>query len=66
MAPADVSKADYLNFVKVIDIMHISSAWKAEITKNKWDNEFVAGAAFKAFLEKHIPEINAVMKGVGI
>ena len=66
MAPADLSKADYLNFVKVIDIMHVSPAWKAELTKNKWDNEFVAGTAFKSFLEKHIPEINAVMKGLGI
>ena len=66
MAPGDLSKADYLNFIKVIDIMHISPAWKEELTKNKWDNEFAAGAAFKKFLEKHIPEINKVMKGLGI
>jgi putative tricarboxylic transport membrane protein len=66
MAPGDLSKADYLNFIKVIDIMHVSPAWKAELTKNKWDNEFAAGAEFKKFLEKHIPEINAVMKGLGI
>jgi putative tricarboxylic transport membrane protein len=66
MAPADLSKADYLNFIKVIDIMHISPAWKAELAKNKWDNEFLAGTAFKTFLEKHIPEINTVMKGLGI
>ena len=66
MAPADLSKADYLNFVKVIDIMHISPAWQEQLTKNKWDNEFVVGTAFKAFLEKHIPEINTVMKGLGI
>ena len=66
MAPADLSKADYLNFVKVIDIMHVSPAWQAQLTKNKWDNEFVAGTAFKSFLEKHIPEINSVMKGLGI
>jgi putative tricarboxylic transport membrane protein len=66
MAPADLSAADRLNFVKVIDIMHASPAWAAQLTKNKWDNEFVAGNAFKAFLEKHIPEINTVMKGLGI
>ena len=66
MAPADLSKADYLNFIKVIDIMHISPAWQAQLTKNKWDNEFVGGLAFKSFLEKHIPEINTVMKGLGI
>ena len=66
MAPGDLSKSDYLNFVKVIDIMHVSPAWKAELTKNKWDNEFEAGVKFKTFLEKHIPEINKVMKGLGI
>lgn len=66
MAPADLSKADYLNFIKVIDIMHVSPSWKAELVKNNWDNEFAAGTAFKSFLGKHIPEINAVMKGLGI
>jgi len=66
MAPADISAADRLNFIKVIDIMHISPSWKAQLVKNNWDNEFAAGNAFKAFLEKHIPEINAVMKGLGI
>ena len=66
MAPADLSAADRLNFVKVIDIMHASPAWAAQLAKNKWDNEFVAGTAFKSFLEKHIPEINGVMKGLGI
>ena len=66
MAPADLSKADYLNFIKVIDIMHISPAWAAQLKKNNWDNEFAGGTAFKSFLEKHIPEINTVMKGLGI
>ena len=66
MAPADISAADRLNFIKVIDIMHVSPSWKAQLVKNNWDNEFAAGSAFKAFLEKHIPEINAVMKGLGI
>lgn len=66
MAPADLSKADYMNFIKVIDIMHVSPSWKAQLVKNNWDNEFAAGTEFKSFLEKHIPEINAVMKGLGI
>jgi putative tricarboxylic transport membrane protein len=66
MAPADISKADYTNFIKVIDIMHISPSWKEQLKKNNWDNEFEAGAKYKTFLEKHIPEINKVMKGLGI
>ena len=66
MAPADLSKADYNNFIKVMDIMHISPSWKEQLKKNNWDNEFAAGTDFKVFLEKHIPEINKVMKGLGI
>ncbi|MEY4967535.1 MAG: hypothetical protein RIQ73_234 [Actinomycetota bacterium] len=66
MAPADISKADYLNFIKVIDIMHVSPSWQAQLKSNNWDNEFAAGNAFKAFLEKHIPEITKVIKGLGI
>ena len=66
MAPADLPKADYNNFIKVMDIMHISPSWKEQLKKNNWDNEFAAGTDFKAFLEKHIPEINKVMKGLGI
>lgn len=66
MAPADLSKADYTNFIKVMDIMHVSPSWQAQLKKNNWDNEFAAGTAFKSFLEKHIPEINKVMKGLGI
>ena len=66
MAPADISKADYTNFIKVMDIMHVSPSWKEQLKKNNWDNEFEAGTEFKSFLEKHIPEINKVMKGLGI
>lgn len=66
MAPADLSKADYTNFIKVMDIMHVSPSWQEQLKKNNWDNEFAAGTAFKTFLEKHIPEINKVMKGLGI
>lgn len=66
MAPADLPKADYTNFIKVMDIMRVSPTWGVELRKNNWDNEFSAGVEFKSFLEKHIPEINRVMKGLGI
>lgn len=66
MAPADMTAADRLNWIKVMDIMHNSPSWAAQLKKNNWDNEFAAGKDFKTFLEKHIPEINKVMKGLGI
>ena len=66
MAPADLPEPARLNFIKVMDILRTSPTWKAQLVKNNWDNEFAAGKDFKAFLEVHIPEINKVMKGLGI
>jgi putative tricarboxylic transport membrane protein len=66
MAPADISEASRMNFIKVMDILRTSPSWKAQLVKNNWDNEFAAGKDFKAFLQVHIPEINKVMKGLGI
>ena len=66
MAPADISKADYLNMVKAMDILRVSPSWLEEVKKNNWDNDFSAGLAFKSFLEKHIPEITKVIKALGI
>jgi putative tricarboxylic transport membrane protein len=66
MAPADISKADYLNMVKAMDILRVSHSWLEEVKKNNWDNDFSSGLAFKSFLEKHIPEITKVIKALGI
>ncbi len=66
MAPADISKADYLNMVKAMDILRVSPSWLEEVKKNNWDNDFSSGLAFKSFLEKHIPEITKVIKALGI
>ncbi len=66
MAPANISKADYTNFIKVMDIMRISPSWKEKVNKNNWNNEFVIGHRFKSFLENNILETNNVLKSLGL
>jgi putative tricarboxylic transport membrane protein len=66
MAPADLTAAEKLNWLKVMDALHGTPTWKAAIVANDWDNEFAAGDAYTAFLNKEIPIVNAVIKDIGL
>ena len=66
MAPADLSAADKLNWLKVMDALHGTPTWKAALVANDWDDEFAAGDAFNAFLNKEIPAVNAIIKDIGL
>ena len=66
MAPADITEANRLNFVKVIDVMRNTDTWKEVLKTNKWFDEFLGGKDFEAFLKVHQPEIAAFIKEIGL
>jgi putative tricarboxylic transport membrane protein len=66
MAPADLTAAEKLNWLKVMDAMHGTPTWKAALVANDWDDDFAAGDAFSAFLSKEIPLVNGVIKDIGL
>ena len=66
MAPGDISEANRLNFVKVMDVMRSTDTWKEVLATNKWYDEFAGGKAFEAFLKTHIPEIKAFIADIGL
>jgi putative tricarboxylic transport membrane protein len=66
MAPADISEANRLNFVKVMDVMRSTDTWKEVLVANKWYDEFSGGKDFAAFLKTHIPEIKAFIAEIGL
>ena len=66
MAPADISEANRLNFVKVMDVMRSTDTWKQVLATNKWYDEFAGGKDFNAFLKTHIPEIKAFIAEIGL
>ncbi|KRO71443.1 MAG: hypothetical protein ABS00_00785, partial [Actinobacteria bacterium BACL2 MAG-120920-bin34] len=51
MAPGDISEANRLNFVKVMDVMRSTDTWKEVLATNKWYDEFAGGKDFEAFLK---------------
>jgi putative tricarboxylic transport membrane protein len=61
LAPADLSAADYLNFVKVMDTVHVTKSWKDTLVAKSWIDEYRSGAAFTTWLEKENKSILAVL-----
>ena len=66
MVPADLTAAEKLNWLKVMDALHGTPTWKAALVANDWDDEFAAGDAFSTFLSKEIPLVNGVIKDIGL
>jgi putative tricarboxylic transport membrane protein len=50
LAPADLTPAEYLNTVKVIDALHSTPSWKATLVARSWIDEYRSGDAFTKWL----------------
>lgn len=61
LAPADLSAADYLNFVKVMDTVHATQSWKDVLVAKSWIDEYRSGATFTTWIEKENKSIIAVL-----
>lgn len=66
MATADLSEADRLNLVKVLDAMRGTATWKGYLEQYGWDDEWSAGKAFGEFLKKELPLVKGVITDLGL
>jgi len=51
LAPADLSAADLLNTLKVMDTLHASTSWKETLVAKSWIDEYRAGSAFSSWIK---------------
>jgi putative tricarboxylic transport membrane protein len=61
LAPSDLSAADYLNTVKIFDILHSSPSWKDTLVAKSWIDEYRSGDAFQTWLKKENTDIINVL-----
>jgi putative tricarboxylic transport membrane protein len=66
VAPAGISAADRKGLLDTMDRLVKSSAWKAELKKHDWDDAYLAGDAFAAFLKAEDDRVGKVLKTVGL
>jgi putative tricarboxylic transport membrane protein len=59
LAPEDLSPADLLNTLKVIDTLHASDSWKDTLVAKSWIDEYRGGSAFSSWIKT---ENSAIIK----
>jgi putative tricarboxylic transport membrane protein len=66
MAPPGISAEQKKNLIELMDKLVASPAWKEQLKQKGWDDAYISGDAFGAFLKKEIARVNDVLKSVGL
>jgi putative tricarboxylic transport membrane protein len=66
VAPAGVSPADRKALLDTVEAMAKSATWKAELKKQNWEDAYLAGDAFAAFVKASNEQLTKVLKEVGL
>jgi putative tricarboxylic transport membrane protein len=65
-APPGLSDADKAVLVDAVKAMVESDGWKSILAQKGWQNTFLAGADFEAYLSGEIESTTAILKSLGI
>jgi putative tricarboxylic transport membrane protein len=66
VAPAGLSAQEVADLQDTIRAMYQSKEWKAELTKQGWDDTYLEGAAFRSFLDEEIIRLRGVLRDLGL
>jgi putative tricarboxylic transport membrane protein len=66
VAPAGVSAADRKALLDAIDALAKSASWKAELKKQNWDDAYLAGDAFAAFVKAESDRTGRILREAGL
>ena len=61
LAPSDLTAAEYLNVVKVMDALHSTPSWETTLIEKSWIDEYRSGAAFTKWLKTENAAILSVL-----
>jgi len=65
-APPGVKPADKETLVKFVTALHALPAWKEMMQTRAWDDDFLAGEAFDAYVKSDIAATETVLKDLGL
>jgi putative tricarboxylic transport membrane protein len=66
MAPPGITPEQRKALIDLMDKMVKSPAWQDILKQKGWDDAFIAGDAFAAFLKEEQARVNDVLKSIGI
>jgi putative tricarboxylic transport membrane protein len=66
VAPPGLSDDARARLTKLVDDLHASGAWKAQVEKNGWTDTYLSGAQFETFLTEEQTRVNGVLTELGL
>jgi len=66
MAPATLTEAERVNWLKVVDVTRAGDAWKATLVAKDWQNQSDYGKDFEAFLASQKKDITTTLVSLGL
>lgn len=66
MAPGGINDDLKAQYVEAMTRMHDSSAWSEEVKKNDWNDNFLSGDQFAAWLKEENARVQTVLDGLGL
>ncbi|MFJ8648137.1 Bug family tripartite tricarboxylate transporter substrate binding protein [Streptomyces sp. NPDC093546] len=66
VAPPGLSAAERDKLIGLVTALHDSPQWRDSLKKNGWDDAFLAGDAFGAFLDEQDRRVGSVLKELGL
>ncbi len=66
VAPGGISDEDRQALVDAVQKMHDSQAWKDQMEENGWDDAFLPGEEFEAFLTEEKTRVSEVLASLGL
>ncbi|MGW3731191.1 Bug family tripartite tricarboxylate transporter substrate binding protein, partial [Streptomyces sp. NPDC000851] len=66
VAPPGLSDAERDKLVRLIEELHDSPEWQKSLKQNGWDDAFLTGEKFGAFLDAQDQRVVSVLKELGL
>ncbi len=65
-APPGISSATRRELTDLLEEMHATPAWKAQLEKNGWIDAFASGEEFETFLDEQETRVETTLKELGL
>ncbi|GAA4794029.1 tripartite tricarboxylate transporter substrate binding protein [Streptomyces ziwulingensis] len=66
VAPPGLSDAERDKLLRLVEELHDSPEWRTSMERNGWDDAFLTGAEFGAFLRAQDERVRSVLKELGL
>jgi putative tricarboxylic transport membrane protein len=65
-APPDITDEGKAMLVETIETMANSATWQGILEQKGWENTFLSGGEFEAYLQAQIEQTTEILKSLGI